>query len=204
MGAAHLLRAFNAKAVDLNERLRLLKLNRQITFTFDEYMNLIDFQYIETALELAMLDILLTWASNSLEDVHRDGLKDLWKTDGTKRQIELRRAQIFCLPTNGFNEMAAADLNKSIRDLFKKVGQTSSAYNRRVWFASGDGLSFERLVQLANYNQLQDIEYERLGFLFPVLSRGMRFGQTLVGFTRHTGIRRRVKARHQSDGQQTY
>ncbi|KAJ8095787.1 hypothetical protein PM082_022894 [Marasmius tenuissimus] len=169
MGTGHLVEAFNAQAVNLDEQLHLLKLDKRSTFTFDQYMELIDFSYIETALELEMLHILVVWVSELLEDVHRDGLRDLWNTEGTKRQVKLRRTQVFPLPTNGYNETATGDMNKSIRDLLKKLGQTDSTYQRRVWFASGDGLSYERLVQLANYTQFQDTEYKRLDFLFPVL-----------------------------------
>ncbi|KAL0564863.1 hypothetical protein V5O48_017176 [Marasmius crinis-equi] len=158
-GTGCLLEGFDIIAVDLNERMRLIRLNKRGTFTFPDYIDLIDFSYLEVALELETLSILIGWVSE-LGDIHRDGVHELWTTVGTKRQVKPRKTQIFPLASNAYKETTLGDMNKSIRDMLAKLGQKDDSYKQRVWFAGGDGLSFERLVQLANTMQFQDSEYQ--------------------------------------------
>ncbi len=63
------------------------------------------------------------------------------------------------------------ELKKAIFKILELVGLTAENFEeiRCVFIAAGDGLTFERFVQLQNYMQFQDTEFARLDFLKPLL-----------------------------------
>jgi hypothetical protein len=93
----------------------------------------------------------------------------------------------------GKKETVTSDLAKSLQEIYSHIGQTETSYTPWLILTGGDGLTYERMVQLKNYLQFHGDAYERLDILEPLLeiwhtkwtdlSR-----QTLVEFTRHTGI----------------
>lgn len=164
---AFALEGFTIDALDLDERRKWINKDLRGELTFDKFYDSIDRPYLDTAMELHWLKILVESVpelSHYIDQVHT-----LINTTGSKKKLTPRHTRTFTSPTNGYSETALAELGKSIRAILTNLGQTKETYIRRLWLAGGDGLSFERLIQLLNYLQFEDDEFNRMEFLMPLL-----------------------------------
>ncbi|EEB88759.1 hypothetical protein MPER_13229 [Moniliophthora perniciosa FA553] len=168
-GTAFEIHGFERGMLDLSEKQEWSAKNLRSGFTFEKLWNEIDHSYFTRVLPLLWLETLLDFTPEL--EIYRPKLRDLWnnKDVGTKHKVAPRQTRILPLPTNGYNETVTAELNKSIRDFLACLGQTAESYNMRSILFGGDGLTYERMVQLKNYLQFMDNEYERLDIVEPFL-----------------------------------
>ncbi|EIM85426.1 uncharacterized protein STEHIDRAFT_158063 [Stereum hirsutum FP-91666 SS1] len=84
--------------------------------------------------------------------------------------MPLHRTEIRPLATCAKDEKQLAELKDTIRDVLKQLGQTKDSYQRRKIFI-GDGLTFELILRLIDYLQLQENEFDRLDLVEPFLEQ---------------------------------
>lgn len=158
---------FESGMLDLEEKEEWLAKNQRAKLTFDDLWDLIGHQYLQTVLTLQWLKVLIEFIPEL--QAYNASIRQLYHTVGAKNRIPPRRTKIFPLPTNGYNETMISELIKALRDFLGHLGQTAESFIRRLILAGGDGLTYERMVQLKNYLQFQEDEYECLDILEPFL-----------------------------------
>lgn len=84
--------------------------------------------------------------------------------------MPLHCTEIRPLATCAKDEKQLAELKDTIRDVLKQLGQTKDSYQRRKIFI-GDGLTFELILRLIDYLQLQENEFDRLDLVEPFLEQ---------------------------------
>ncbi|THU76848.1 hypothetical protein K435DRAFT_824491 [Dendrothele bispora CBS 962.96] len=141
-------------------------LRRELTFTKLWYM--VDHSYVNEAMPIHWLEILIEFVPE-LEAAYATEVQTLYTTHSIKQQVPPRVTKIFPLSTNGYNETSTTEMKKALEDFLKQLGQTQESYNRRLILTGGDGLTYERMVQLKNYLQFQSNAYERMDIVEPFL-----------------------------------
>jgi hypothetical protein len=95
----------------------------------------------------------------------------LYKSKGEEKHFcpPGRRSTVFPLPTNGRNETVTTELKKGLEDILGVLGQTEASYNSRLTFIGGDGLTYERMIQLKTYLQYEETPFRRFEIIQPIL-----------------------------------
>ncbi|KAF8239056.1 hypothetical protein L208DRAFT_1374943 [Tricholoma matsutake] len=125
--------------------------------SFKELCGLIDHTHID-------LVCVLQWLA-----AYKANVQKLYNTRGQKYHAHPRKSQIYPLPTNRKNETVTSKLAQSLHMIYHHIGQTESSYTPRLILTGGDGLTYERMVQLKNYLQSHETAYKRLDILEPLL-----------------------------------
>ncbi|KAI0363120.1 hypothetical protein BV20DRAFT_984001, partial [Pilatotrama ljubarskyi] len=161
---------FTPAAADVDDRLRRICENRQKDLSVDQLTSMVDFDHLDAVLTLQWMQVLVDYipalAPYKTEVVH------LYKTEGAKLRLPEgpeRKARIHSLATSAKNEAVTPELLAALLDFLGQIGQTEGDYTRRIIPVGGDGLTFEKLVQLKNYLQFQDNEFRRCELVMPFL-----------------------------------
>ncbi|THU84237.1 hypothetical protein K435DRAFT_928577 [Dendrothele bispora CBS 962.96] len=164
------LEGFQRGMLDLTEKHQALAEGKRAKFTFHDLYTLIDFNFLTNAAVLVWLEVLLDWVG-PLGEAYGSNLREKQRTQGigTKRRVPRKQTKIFPLPTNSYNETVTKDLHEAIKDFFGHLGQTAESFQPRLILTGGDGLTYERLVQVKNYLQFQEDPFERMDILEPYL-----------------------------------
>lgn len=100
---------------------------------------------------------------------YKADVQKLYNTRGQKYHAHPWKSQIYPLPTNGKNETVTSKLAQSLHMIYHHIGQTEPSYTPRLILTGGDGLTYERMVQLKNYLQSHETAYKWLDILEPLL-----------------------------------
>ncbi|KAJ3991231.1 hypothetical protein F5050DRAFT_1802198 [Lentinula boryana] len=157
-------------ALDLDDKKRCLKQNLRASLSFDQLWSLIDHDFFTKVLPLQWLGTLFGFLDD-LPEIHQYGnqLQQLYEKIGTKQKVSPCTTKVYPLKSNAYNETVTAELLKAIQDFLAQLGMSSDHFVRRLILAGGDGLSYERMVQLKNYLQFLENDFDRLDLLEPFL-----------------------------------
>ncbi|KAI0353618.1 hypothetical protein OH77DRAFT_1406859 [Trametes cingulata] len=160
---------FSPQAADLDDKLRRIAQNERMGLTVDKITDLTDYDHHETVMTLQWLQTLVTYIPALAS--HRAAVAELFHTDGAKLRAPChnQKTRIRPLATVAKNEAVTTELREAVDDFLEQLGQKSDRFTRRIIPMGGDGLTFEKLVQLKNYLQFQDNEFERLDIVMPFL-----------------------------------
>ncbi|KAF9029955.1 hypothetical protein BDP27DRAFT_1246394 [Rhodocollybia butyracea] len=159
-------------ALSLEKKHEWLEKNLREKLTFEQLWDLVDYEFLSKALPLQWLDILFDYAGDIPQvRTYSSKLRNLYEEFGTKMRVSPRKTQVYPLKSNGYNETTTSELLKALQDFIVQLGQSPDlpTFSKRLILAGGDGLSYERMVQLKNYLQFLDNEYERMDILEPFL-----------------------------------
>ena len=97
-------------------------------------------------------------------------VSELYRTKGAKKQINPhRKTKVHPLATNVKNEAKTTELKDALLDFLGQMGQHDHDYLRKLILASGDGLTYEKLLQLQRYMQFHGDAFQSLELLVPIL-----------------------------------
>ncbi|KAL1945780.1 hypothetical protein VTO73DRAFT_1782 [Trametes versicolor] len=160
---------FEPSAADLDDRRQRIAENARKDLTVDKLLGLVDWDFKETCLVLQWIQTLVTYVPALAH--YRARIADLYRTDATKMPAAATctKTPIHPLGTVAKNETITTELRDTLVDFFNQMGQTDEAFNRRIVPVGGDGLTFEKLVQMKNLLQFQDNEFRRFEVVMPFL-----------------------------------
>lgn len=170
-GTGFVVEGFNASALELPRKRERLAENKRKALTCDDIWGNIDHEHLDVVCVIQWLRVLVDYIPQL--SPYKPAVQKLYADDvkGDKHcSPKNRKTKLYPLPTNGWNETRISDLKKSLEDLLASVGQTPDNYNERLIFIGGDGLTYERMVQLKNVLQaFGQNSYERLEIVEPFL-----------------------------------
>ncbi|KAJ3979105.1 hypothetical protein F5890DRAFT_1421840 [Lentinula detonsa] len=162
--------SFEAGSLSLDDKKKALGKGLRAELTFEKLWAKVDWTFIDNTLPLLWIEVLLDYSKDVPEfDEYYTKLCQVFMETGTKRHVTPHKTRIFPLKSNGYNETTMTGLLSAIKDFFAQLGQTPDSFSPRLTLFGGDGLSYERMVQLKNYLQFQENEFERMEILEPFL-----------------------------------
>ena len=161
------LESFHPTALDLVDKQQRIAENKWQSLTLKDLWGFIDHAHLDLVCIIQCLRTLVDFVPQL--DKYKGDVQKLYHTKGQKHSASLHKTQVHPLPTNGKNETVTSDLAKSLREIYSHIGQTETSYTPRLILTGGDGLIYERMVQLKNYLQFHGDAYEWLDILEPLL-----------------------------------
>jgi len=101
--------------------------------------------------------------------VYKSEVSLRYRTRAAKLPIPLHKPKIHPLATSGKNEANIGDLKDGFVDFLEQLGQKDSDYDFRLWFAGGDGMSYNNMLILKKYLQTHPDAFQRFELMQPVL-----------------------------------
>ncbi|KAI0057598.1 hypothetical protein BV25DRAFT_1812278 [Artomyces pyxidatus] len=136
--------------------------------TVDRLHKMIDYPYLDSIASTQWLQTLVNYIPE-LAHLKADVI-DLYRTTDDKLTVPPdRKSKAYPLSTSGKHETLVSELKDALLDFFNQMGQTKDTYKPHFWFVGGDGLTFEKMVQLKQLLQFEPNGYDRLDWLEPFL-----------------------------------
>ncbi|KAI0742858.1 hypothetical protein C8Q80DRAFT_1273453 [Daedaleopsis nitida] len=155
-------------ALDFADREQRLKENTRASLSVSRLFNLIDQEHLAT---VGVLFLLRTLAVNIPELAkYQDEVSLRYRTRGRKLRVEPRASNVHPLGSSGKNETVTTELKDALVDFLEQAGQEHGQWNGQLMPICGDGLTFEKIVQVKHYLRFHPDPFESLSFLVPVLA----------------------------------
>ncbi|PPQ76949.1 hypothetical protein CVT26_007946 [Gymnopilus dilepis] len=146
---------------DLDDRRRRVAENKRAELTVDALLKMIDQSHLDLVFSLHWLRVLV----NSIPELSR------WKEHKAKKlQLPIKATKLHPLASSGKNETVTTELKEGLCDFLEQLGQVSGDYLPRIFVASGDGLTFQKMLEIQRYLQFHSDPFQSLEILEPVLS----------------------------------
>ncbi len=91
----------------------------------------------------------------------------LFKSKAAKLQLPIQPTTVHPLASSGKNETLTTELKDALFDFLAQMGYTDTDHDERIVFAGGDGLTFQKMLELQRY--LRD-PFQSLEIHEPILS----------------------------------
>ncbi|KAF8174754.1 hypothetical protein BJ912DRAFT_1024608 [Pholiota molesta] len=93
----------------------------------------------------------------------------LFRTRVAKQRLKVEQSKIHPLASSSRSETMLTDFKEALHDFFAQTGQTADAFKPRLFPVGGDGLTFEKMVQLKEYLQFEENAFESFETMEPIL-----------------------------------
>ncbi|KAF9522130.1 hypothetical protein CPB83DRAFT_840713 [Crepidotus variabilis] len=138
------------------------------SLTVNKLCNFVDFKHIKYV-------CILQWIGNLI--YHIPHLKHLgpelslqYRTRAAKQRLKVVPAKVHPLASSSRNETITTELKDALLDFLAQTGQQPEAFKCRLFPIGGDGLTFEKILQLKDYLQfhMNDVEALRIHIWYCV------------------------------------
>ncbi|KAF6749148.1 hypothetical protein DFP72DRAFT_1014734 [Ephemerocybe angulata] len=167
-GTFYELEDVNVEALSLESKQELVAKNTRATVTVNTLLGAIDTKHLETVFVLHWLRVL----SHYIPQLHamRSEVSERFRTRAAKIRMDPKPNTIHPLSTSGKNETITTELNDGLMDFLAQIGQQENDYLKRLILVGGDGLTYQKLLELRKYKQFHEDPLESLEIVEPVLS----------------------------------
>ncbi|KAJ3730367.1 hypothetical protein C8R42DRAFT_4930 [Lentinula raphanica] len=159
---------FPPAAPDIQDKKARLAQNERANIDVKYFIKLINQKHLETVGTLQWLDTLVTHIPELAH--YKENINKLYETDAAINRLPPTASKIHCLSTVAKNENVTGDLYSTILNFFEQIGQTKESHIPRVWPFGGDGLTYQRLLELRRYVQFNKNISDLKEFLPPVFA----------------------------------
>jgi hypothetical protein len=157
------------KAADLDDKIRRVAENKRASLTVEQLLAMIDQQHLDTVFELHWLRVL----TSSIPELSKwqDHISMLFREKAAKLQLPVKPTKVHPLASSGKNETITTELKEALFDFLGQMGQHEEQHNHRLTIAGGDGLTFQKMLELQRYLQFHPDDFQSLKILEPALSQ---------------------------------
>ena len=155
-------------ALDLTDKMARLATSNRANLTVTQLLGYLDQKHDDTVLSLHWLLALINYIP-CLSHLRKDVL-DAFRTRAAKLRLPVQPSSVHPLATSSKNETVTKDLRDALFDFMEQIGQTPEDYQQRLILAGGDGMTFEKIMQVKKYLQFHSDNYQSLRLLEPVLA----------------------------------
>ncbi|KAJ3002595.1 hypothetical protein NUW54_g5764 [Trametes sanguinea] len=154
--------------VDLDDKRRRIRENQRSNLTVEQLIDLVDVKHREAVGSLQWLRVLTSYVPELNQ--YKGRVSELYRTRAAKQPLPVQASRVHPLATSGKNETVTTELKDALLDFLEQAGQTPEDFKKRLFMMGGDGLTYEKIVQLKNYLQFHENELESLELIQPVLA----------------------------------
>ncbi|KAH6876910.1 hypothetical protein BKA70DRAFT_1023112, partial [Coprinopsis sp. MPI-PUGE-AT-0042] len=156
------------KALDLESKRAMVALNHRASLTVKTLLSWVDHDHYNIIFPLHWLRVLV----EAVPQLHKfkSHVSMLFRTRGAKMCLTPKPYPIRTLATSGKNENITTELKDGLLDFLGQCGQRDGDYNPRLMLLGGDGLTFQRILELKKYLQFHEDPFQSLETVEPGLS----------------------------------
>jgi hypothetical protein len=156
-----------SKAYDLDDKLEHERRAEFQSLVTKQLVALIDEPHINFVSSLAWLKSIINYVPSL--HCYKANLRECYRIEAAKLRLPQEVSQVHPLAFNSKNENITTDLKAGTLDFLSQIGQTPEQYQRRVQPIGGDGLTFQRLLELKSYLRFHQNDFESFRFVEPFL-----------------------------------
>ncbi|TEB26688.1 hypothetical protein FA13DRAFT_1691951 [Coprinellus micaceus] len=155
-------------ALDLDDKLNRIRKNERANITTRRLLSFIDQPHLDTVFSLHWMFMLV----DSIPELSymKTHVSMLFRTRASKIKLDDEPTKVHPLRSNAKNEAVTTELKEGIADFLEQVGQHEGNYSKCLLLVGGDGLTYQKLLELQRHLQLHDDALQSLSVLQPVLS----------------------------------
>jgi hypothetical protein len=157
----------DSRALDPDDRMRRITNSDRANLTVDRLRRMIDEEHLERVGVLQWVTALVHYVP-ALSHL-RSQVASLYRTQARKLPLPVTATKVHPLATSGKNETVTTELKDAMVDFFSQIGQKEDDYLPRLILAGGDGLTYEKLLQMKRYLQLHTDRFQSFQLMEPVL-----------------------------------
>ncbi|KAJ7845241.1 hypothetical protein B0H14DRAFT_2584802 [Mycena olivaceomarginata] len=167
--SATLFRMFvDLAACDPLDRRRRIALNLRANVTVEMLLGMIDFTHLRDIGWLQFLSSLATYIPE-LEFLKSE-INLRYRTKCRKQQLPVDNSEIHPLACSGKNEAIIPELKDALWDFQNQFGQRDTDFDSKLWFAGGDGMSYNNMLLVQKYMQNHtESPFQSFQLMVPVL-----------------------------------
>ncbi|KAJ3776373.1 hypothetical protein FB446DRAFT_636082, partial [Lentinula raphanica] len=158
---------FPPEAHDIHDKKARVAKNERAHIDIKFFTDLINNEHLETVGTLQWLDCLVTHIPQLAH--YKEQVTLLYTTAAAIDRLPPTPSKIHCLSTVAKNENVTTELYSTIINFFTQIGQTKDDHIYRISPFGGDGLTYQRLLELKRYVQHNENELLNLRVLEPQL-----------------------------------
>jgi hypothetical protein len=151
----------------LENKRRLLAENLRSQLTVAKLQKMIDDTHLKNVGMLHWIHTLAEWVP---ELTHlKPDISILFRTRVAKQRLDLAQSKVHPLASSSRSETMITDFKEALQDFFAQTGQTADNFHTRLFPVGGDGLTFEKMIQLKEYLQFDNHPFESFETMEPML-----------------------------------
>ncbi|TFY79571.1 hypothetical protein EWM64_g4441 [Hericium alpestre] len=156
------------KAWDLDDKLARLAKNERLDVTVHWFLSQVDNCHLEDVKVLQWIQTLVRYVPALSK--YRKHINTLYHTRVWKTAPEtVTKTEVYPLTPMEKDEGVTAELKEAFVEFLEQIGQTEDSYLRRIIIAGGDGMTYEKLLQIKKYLQFHGDNFQSLAILEPLL-----------------------------------
>ncbi|KAJ7886511.1 hypothetical protein B0H13DRAFT_1889227 [Mycena leptocephala] len=144
ISATFMQRLVAVNALDPLDKQCRLSLNLRRTMMVDVILNGIDFPHLRQVGILQFIQAIATYIPEGA--IYKPEIILRYRTRCQKRQLPLEVTDVHPLACSDKNETYIPELKDAMLDFLDQTSQTGQRYDNRLWFAGGDGMSYNNLL----------------------------------------------------------
>ncbi|KAG1887445.1 uncharacterized protein F5891DRAFT_1199909 [Suillus fuscotomentosus] len=148
----------DVRAFDMSAKSRIFDENRQTTAKVEDFLDAIDKSHLDTVLTLHWLQVLTKYVPELSS--YQEHVAILFRTRGAKLQLPIQPNKIHPLATSSKNETVTTELKDALVDFWGQIGQSVEEFQKQLLLVSGDGLTYEKIIQLKKYLQYHGDKFQ--------------------------------------------
>ena len=152
---------------DLDQKWRMIEMGERAKLSVAKLQDMIDQHHIENMCILQWIHTLVQRIPQ-LQHLKPD-IGILYQTWVAKQRLPVKVAKVHPLASSSRNETVFTDLKDALTDFFTQTGQTHQDFKQHLFPVGGDGLTYEKMLQLKEYLQFHENEQESFEILQPML-----------------------------------
>ncbi|KAF8983551.1 hypothetical protein BDQ17DRAFT_1437367 [Cyathus striatus] len=158
----------NPKALDLTDKQSRILDNHRAKLTTDQLLLFIDMKHLNKVFTLHWLCTLVNYIPQLSR--YKSQVTMLFTTHTKKLCIPEGATPVHPLSSSGKSETVTTELKEAMHDFLSQIGQKAGDHQNRLLMVGGDGLSFQRLLEIKRYLQFHTENLESLAIIEPVLA----------------------------------
>ena len=151
----------------MDKRLRIAE-NRRASLTVEQLASFLDQKHLNTVFPLHWLRILTHYILELSPE--KSKVSELFRQHATKLQVPVKATKVHPLASSGKNETVTSELKDALVDFLGQMGQTEQDNTGQIILAGGDGLTYQKMIDLKRYLQFHRDPFQSLEVLEPILS----------------------------------
>lgn len=157
----------NIDVFNLTEKKNSLATTSRPILNEEMLQDLIDHEHVENICVLQWISTLV----NRIPELNhfKSDISRLYKTRVAKNRLKVQPAKIHPLASSSRNETVTTEFKDALLDFFSQIGQTPESFKPRLLCVGGDGLTYQKMVELKEYLQFHSNDIESFRVMQPVL-----------------------------------
>ncbi|KAH9916378.1 uncharacterized protein BXZ73DRAFT_53810 [Epithele typhae] len=155
-------------ALDYDDKQSRVAANLRASVTVTQLLKFVDQEHFARVGVLTLLRILI----NRIPELkkYKTNVSTGYRTQAKKILLDPVASPLHPLGTSAKNETVTRELKDALEDFLGQVGQEKTSHHRKLVLCVGDGLTYDKIVQLKNYLRFHDNPFESFQLIKPVLA----------------------------------